>query len=56
MSWNSSLGKLQSLSKALVSTSQSPIGPSSSTSVPNGCREVLSSARTSFEKLTSATA
>jgi len=40
-SLNSSVGKLQSLSKALVSTSASPIGPSSSTRVPKGCREVL---------------
>lgn len=38
---NSSVGKLQSFSRALVSTSQFPIGPSSSTSVPNGWREVL---------------
>lgn len=40
-SLNSSVGKLQSLSRALVSTSASPIGPSSSTRVPKGCKEVL---------------
>lgn len=40
-SLNSSVGKLQSLSKALVSTSALPIGPSSSTRVPNGCKDVL---------------
>jgi hypothetical protein len=37
----SSVGKLQSFSKALVSTSISPIGPSSSTKVPKGWRELM---------------
>ena len=41
LSVKSSVGKLQSLSNALVSTSTSPIGPSSSTSVPNGCKELM---------------
>jgi hypothetical protein len=40
-SGNSSVGKLQSLSRALVSTSAFPIGPNSSTSVPKGWRLVL---------------
>lgn len=37
----SSVGKLQSLSKALVSTSTSPMGPSSSTRVPKGWSELI---------------
>jgi hypothetical protein len=37
----SSVGKLQSLSRALVSTSTSPIGPNSSTKVPKGWRELM---------------
>lgn len=37
----SSVGKLQSFRRALVSTSMSPIGPSSSTKVPNGCKELM---------------
>lgn len=37
----SSVGKLQSFRRALVSTSISPIGPSSSTKVPNGWRELI---------------
>ena len=37
----SSVGKLQSFNKALVSTSTSPIGPSSSTRVPKGCKELI---------------
>jgi hypothetical protein len=36
-----SVEKLQSLSNALVSVSISPTGPSSSTRVPNGWREVI---------------
>ena len=36
LSVKSSVGKLQSLRRALVSTSMSPIGPSSSTKVPKG--------------------
>lgn len=38
---NSSVGKLQSLRRALVSTSRSPMGPNSSTSVPNGWSELM---------------
>jgi len=41
LSVKSSVGKLQSLRRALVSTSMSPIGPSSSTNVPNGWRELI---------------
>ena len=37
----SSVGKLQSLSNALVSTSISPMGPSSSTKVPKGWSELI---------------
>ena len=41
LSLNSSVGKLQSLRSALVSTSISPIGPSSSTKVPKGWSEEI---------------
>ena len=37
----SSVGKLQSFRRALVSTSMSPMGPSSSTKVPKGWRELI---------------
>lgn len=41
LSVKSSVGKLQSFRRALVSTSMSPIGPSSSTRVPKGWRELM---------------
>jgi hypothetical protein len=41
LSLKSSVGKLLSFSSALVSTSISPMGPNSSTSVPKGCRELM---------------
>lgn len=41
LSLNSSVGKLQSFRSALVSTSMSPMGPSSSTRVPKGWRELI---------------
>lgn len=41
ISENSSVGKLQSFNKALVSTSELPMVPSSSTRVPKGWSEVL---------------
>lgn len=45
LSVKSSVGKLQSFSKALVSTSISPMGPSSSTKVPKGWRELMGCAK-----------
>ena len=47
----SSVGKLQSFRRALVSTSMSPMGPSSSTRVPKGWRELIGCMQVSYKFL-----